>query len=84
MHWLAKVYDFIFGCHHSNLSRVFTIGGNTYIVCCLCGIKFAYSLDTMSMYSYEPETPAQGFLMLGLNLVTDASTKDALQISGDR
>jgi hypothetical protein len=49
MCWLAKVYDFLFGCHHSNLSRVFTIGGHTYIVCCLCGIKFPYSLDSMSI-----------------------------------
>jgi hypothetical protein len=51
MYWLAKVCDFIFGCHHGNLSRVFTIGGETYIVCCLCGIKFPYSLDSMSMVS---------------------------------
>jgi hypothetical protein len=47
----ANVYDFIFGCHHTNLSRVFTIGGDTYIVCCICGIKFSYSLDSMSMVS---------------------------------
>jgi hypothetical protein len=67
MYWLAKVCDFIFGCHHGNLSRVFTIGGETYIVCCLCGIKFPYSLDSMSMISYEPEAPPRGFLRLRLN-----------------
>ena len=67
MYWLAKVYDFIFGCRHGNLSRVFTIGGDTYIVCCLCGIKFPYSLDSMSVYSDEPEYTVQGFLRLGLN-----------------
>ena len=70
MYWLAKVYNFIFGCHHGNLSRVFTVGGDTYIVCCLCGIKFPYSLDSMSMVSYEPEPPGQGFLRLGLNSAT--------------
>jgi hypothetical protein len=73
MYWLATVYDFIFGCHHANLSRVFTIGGDTYVVCCLCGIKFPYSLDSMSMVSYEPEAPAQGFLRLGLNSVVAPS-----------
>ena len=71
MYWLINCllnfYDFIFGCHHSNLSRVFTIGGDTYVVCCLCGDKFSYSLDRMSLYSYKPKTPAQGFLVLGLN-----------------
>jgi hypothetical protein len=82
MYWLTKVYDFIFGCHHSNLSRVFTIGGDTYIVCCLCGIKFPYSLDSMSMYSYEPEAPAQGFLTLGLNSAVALSrSKDEQRLS---
>src|ERR1700723_114277 len=66
MHWLAKVYDFIFGCRHDNLSRVFTIGGDTYTVCWLCGIKFPYSLDRMSIVSSEPEPPAQDLLTLGL------------------
>jgi hypothetical protein len=74
MYWLAKLYDIIFGCHHGNLSRVFTIGGDTYIVCCLCGIKFPYSLDSMSMVSYEPEVPTQGFLTLGLNSAVALST----------
>ena len=71
MHWLINrllnFYDFIFGCHHSNLSRVFTIEGDTYVVCCLCGIKFPYSLDSMSIYSYKSKAAAQGFLVLGLN-----------------
>jgi len=43
------VFNFMFGCHHSNLSRVFTIAGRTYCVCCDCGREFKYSLDTMSI-----------------------------------
>ncbi len=43
------IIDFLFGCHHGNLSRVFTIGGHTYRVCCDCGAKFDYSLQTMSI-----------------------------------
>jgi hypothetical protein len=62
MYWLINCllnfYGFIFGCHHSNLSRVFTIGGDTYVVCCLCGDKFPYSLDSMSLYSYKRKTPS--------------------------
>jgi hypothetical protein len=42
-------YDFAFGCHHRNLSRVFTIEGRTYRVCCSCGVNFKYSLEKMSM-----------------------------------
>jgi hypothetical protein len=48
---LLEAYDLFFGCHHSNLSRVFTIDGNTYRVCLGCGAKFAYSLATMSLES---------------------------------
>lgn len=43
------ILDILFGCHHSHLSRVFTIGGETYRVCCGCGAKFEYSLHTMSI-----------------------------------
>jgi hypothetical protein len=46
---LETVFDFLFGCHHSNLSRVFTIRRQTYRVCCDCGTAFKYSLDTMSI-----------------------------------
>jgi len=50
--------DLIFGCHHSNLSRVFTIGGESYRVCCECGARFGYSLETMSIGSREPNAPS--------------------------
>lgn len=47
MQKVMNVLDFVFGCHHSHLSRVFTIGGRTYRVCCDCGAKFKYSLEGM-------------------------------------
>jgi len=37
----ASVLDIAFGCHHRRLSRVFTIGGHSYKVCCDCGAIFA-------------------------------------------
>jgi hypothetical protein len=55
MQKLIATLDFLFGCHHSHLSRVFTIDRRTYRVCCDCGAKFKYSLADMCM---EPRFPA--------------------------
>jgi hypothetical protein len=46
---LVVALDFLFGCHHQNLSRVFTLDGQTYRVCCDCGARFEYSLMNMSV-----------------------------------
>jgi hypothetical protein len=46
---LVATLDFVFGCHHGHLSRVFTIDRRTYRVCCDCGARFEYSLASMSM-----------------------------------
>jgi hypothetical protein len=43
------VLEFLFGCHHRGLSRVFTIGGRSYCVCWKCSATFAYSLAGMSL-----------------------------------
>lgn len=51
---VMTVLDFIFGCHHRHLSRVFTIDHRTYRVCCDCGAKFSYSLDSMRMERSVP------------------------------
>jgi hypothetical protein len=47
-HFVAAL-DFLFGCSHQNLSRVFTLGGQTYRVCCDCGARFEYSWMNMSV-----------------------------------
>ena len=49
MKYLKAVLEFLFGCHHHGLSRVFTIAGRSYQVCCDCGAEFNYSLDAMSI-----------------------------------
>ena len=46
---VGAVLDFVFGCRHRQLSRVFTIDRHTYRVCCDCGKKFDYALEQMSM-----------------------------------
>jgi hypothetical protein len=51
------ILDFLFGCHHAHLSRVFTLHGETYRVCCDCGAQFAYSLKTMSIEHRPPLAP---------------------------
>ena len=54
---LLAILDFLFGCNHAHLGRVFTLQGETYRVCCDCGAKFAYSLKTMSIQRRLPPTP---------------------------
>jgi hypothetical protein len=49
MTYLEAALEFLFGCHHSNLSRVFTIARRSYRVCCDRGAQFVYSLETMSI-----------------------------------
>jgi len=51
------ILDLLLGCHHVHLSRVFTLQGETYKVCCDCGAKFAYSLKSMSIERRLPLTP---------------------------
>ena len=46
---ITTTLEYLFGCHHGNLSRVFTLGGRSYRVCCDCGAQFSYSLDSMSI-----------------------------------
>jgi uncharacterized membrane protein len=66
METLVAALDFVFGCHHFHLSRVFTIRGRTYRVCCDCGAKFNYSLASMRIErplgALDPR-PANTFLM---------------------
>ncbi len=57
MRMLAEVIrsvDWVFGCHHGSLSRVFTIGGRTYKVCLDCGRQFDYSWQSMSVKPAAP------------------------------
>jgi hypothetical protein len=47
------MFDWIWGCHHRHLSRVFTIDRQTYRVCFACGAKLRYSWRTMSLIKTE-------------------------------
>ena len=44
---LLWIFQFVFGCHHSQLSRVFTIKKRTYQVCVECGREFEYRWELM-------------------------------------
>jgi len=37
---LSAAFQFVFGCRHRHLSRVFTIQNRTYKVCFDCGREF--------------------------------------------
>jgi hypothetical protein len=52
-HPIANALELAFGCRHRKLSRVFTIEGRTYKVCCDCGARFLYSLETMSIVAHH-------------------------------
>jgi len=62
MNSVLAAFDFLFGCHHGNLSRVFTMGGHTYRVCCDCGATFNYSLANMSMEQRPSRDPVLALL----------------------
>jgi hypothetical protein len=49
MNKVEVVFNLFFGCRHRQLSRVFTLDRRTYRVCCNCGMKFEYSLESMSI-----------------------------------
>jgi len=57
-HPFAKMLERAFGCHHTGLSRVFTIKGRTYKVCLECGATFDYSLKEMSIVHRRRFFPA--------------------------
>lgn len=44
---VSRILESVFGCHHSQLSRVFTIKKRTYRVCFDCGREFEYSWELM-------------------------------------
>ena len=44
---LLGILQSAFGCHHSRMSRVFTIKNRTYQVCFECGRECEYSLASM-------------------------------------
>jgi hypothetical protein len=48
MKLLLWIYQLAFGCHHRQLSRVFTIRKRSYQVCFECGREFEYSLVLMN------------------------------------
>jgi hypothetical protein len=53
---LRWVFRFVFGwCHHSRLSRVFTIDKRTYQICLECGEKFDYSWTLMRRVPFALE-----------------------------
>ena len=54
---ITTLLNFLFGCHHSNLSRVFTIRRRTYRVCCDCGAEFDYSIREMAINRRQAQRP---------------------------
>ena len=49
MKLLNPIFDFLLGCHHRQLSQVFTIEKRTYKVCFACGQELDYSWARMRL-----------------------------------
>jgi len=62
MNALRKIAQFAFECHHTDLSRVFTIQKRTYRVCFKCGKEVDYSWELMR--SQEPIVAANHLTLL--------------------
>ncbi len=46
---LAFMVDLFFGCHHSHLSRPFTLEDRSYKICLDCGQEMPYSVEAMRL-----------------------------------
>lgn len=46
---VGRIWNWMFGCRHKELSRVFTTEGETYKICLKCGTRLPYSLETMQL-----------------------------------
>ncbi len=80
---LTALFEFLFGCHHQNLSRVFTIRARTYKVCTDCGAEFDYSLQTMSLKPLHEPAKQAGTILQGVGgrrLTLAAPSKIAIAI----
>ena len=62
MNALRKFAKFAFGCHHADLSRVFTIQKRTDRVCFKCGNEVDYSWELMR--SEDPIVAANHLALL--------------------
>ena len=47
LHWMLRIAQLAFGCHHSRLRGPFTIKKRTYQICVECGREFPYSWELM-------------------------------------
>ncbi len=80
---LKALFEFLFGCHHRNLTRVFTIRARTYKVCTDCGAEFDYSLQTMSLKTLHEAGERAGTVLQGVGgrrLTLAAPSKIAIAI----
>ena len=55
---MHALFSWLFGCHHHNVSRVFTLRKRTYQVCFDCGAELAYSWDRMERIQ-PPRAPRE-------------------------
>ena len=62
IHAMLSGFEFVFGCYHGQLSRVFTIKKRGYKVCLDCGRELEYSWESMRFL--RPSALDQAFSFL--------------------
>jgi len=77
---LTAIFEFLFGCHHNDLSRAFTIRTRTYKVCMDCGAEFDYSLQTMSLANPHEPLRQQSAVLHGGRLMLTTPSKIAIAV----
>jgi hypothetical protein len=68
---VSLIFESLFGCHHSRLSRVFTIKKRTYRVCFECGREIDYSWELM--HSQRSVVAARPYAPLDIATQVEAS-----------
>lgn len=47
---LIRAFNLLFGCRHRNLTRIFTLEGQTYRVCLKCGARIPWHEPPLPHY----------------------------------
>jgi hypothetical protein len=73
MKLFLNLFQFVFGCRHHHLSRVFTIKHRTYKVCFDCGREFDLP---------DPEVPSRTSIRMTSQVLREAAIPAKPELTG--
>ncbi len=71
VHTFFHAVSSVFGCQHDHLTRLFTIGKQSYMVCLDCGHKVYYSTDKMRPMTRREVRRMRHTVVLPVTATTD-------------